>query len=677
MADIQATILKKYGIDIAQENIFKLYKLANADVTSQELQTAIETTRKRWTQSVNGANEKNAKRDGERLAKADKYEAILKDDRLRKEVFAFYNGKNSGGSAGESTDFARGYFQLIETSKKLKKEDVDFFFEYYTSERKNKKAIIEMLEKDFKIRGLGKNKGDTDTEEESQEENTEDEQNPKKKQFIVNLFQKETILKLRKMFDFYTAAGQTPEVVQKYPGLSGSLYDYLNLDQTESLSQLQDFTNTMKTETFNVRQEKGSQFICMVDMFNKLGELCRCPDVIDNFPEFKLLVKYPSLTPYMYSFVEMKKPTLQGIIDVANKEYVFRDEMDFISSYYNPVRDNFGITNNPAIINIIKKAQKQAKANKKLDELDKKLGRQKQRKLGMIPNLIYWMVYWPIFLLYFVFEVFRAIFTQIGKLAIPVFIAIFVELNIVLPKTAGIDNMLVFRKILRKEEWVAYLQESMGFSTGNMISIILMSLITLLIFLVVYALPPFLISLFVSEAADNLNKQYDWIGTERTFQSLFQKLKQKIDTQFREKKEKLIQASIVQIMINVVCLIVVCLLIHFVPIGFKTFSEKTGYFQRTETVTEEAGAEDVEDETEQSEELPEKIMVVTVSSANIRSGPGTDYGVVATGTQGEEYIATGNQEQKSSGRIWYEIYLDDAKEQTGWASEKVISEKTE
>lgn len=28
----------------------------------------------------------------------------------------------------------------------------------------------------------------------------------------------------------------------------------------------------------------------------------------------------------MYSFVEMKPNTLKGIIDVANKDYVFRDD---------------------------------------------------------------------------------------------------------------------------------------------------------------------------------------------------------------------------------------------------------------------------------------------------------------------------------------------------------------
>ena len=53
MADIQTTVLKKYGIDIAQENIFKLYKLEKADPSPQELQNAIDATRKRWTQSVN------------------------------------------------------------------------------------------------------------------------------------------------------------------------------------------------------------------------------------------------------------------------------------------------------------------------------------------------------------------------------------------------------------------------------------------------------------------------------------------------------------------------------------------------------------------------------------------------------------------------------------------------
>lgn len=277
MADIQTTVLKKYGIDIAQENIFKLYKLEKADPSPQELQNAIDATRKRWTQSVNGANEKNAKRDGERLAKADKYEAVLKDDRLRKEVFAFYNGKKNGSNATGNTEFAKEYFKLIETSKKLKKEDVEFFFAYYPAEKRNKKAIVEMLQKEFKIPGIGSKGAEEESGEESGEENTSGEKNKKEKPFIVNLFQKETIFKIRKMFEYYATAKQTSDVIKKYPQIEESLYEYLRLDETDTLTRLQTFVNSMKTEVFNVRQEKGSDFICMVDLFNKLGELCECP----------------------------------------------------------------------------------------------------------------------------------------------------------------------------------------------------------------------------------------------------------------------------------------------------------------------------------------------------------------------------------------------------------------
>ena len=161
MADIQSKILSKYGIDIAQENILKLYKIDSADISPQDLEAKIQDTRKRWNSSINGANEKNAERDRARLEKADKYEAILKNAKLRKEVFNFYN-KPSGPAGGGatpgsgSTAFAKEYFELVATTKKIKKADVDFFFKYYQSERKNKKAILEMLSKELKVNGLGK-----------------------------------------------------------------------------------------------------------------------------------------------------------------------------------------------------------------------------------------------------------------------------------------------------------------------------------------------------------------------------------------------------------------------------------------------------------------------------------------------------------------------------------------
>ncbi len=58
---------------------------------------------------------------------------------------------------------------------------------------------------------------------------------------------------------------------------------------------------------------------------------------------------------------------------------------------------------------------------------------------------------------------------------------------------------------------------------------------------------------------------------------------------------------------------------------------------------------------------------IIVPEGNVRSGPGTDYGVLNVVHEGEQYIFTGNQDQPGT-RVWYEIYLDEKKEETGWVS---------
>ena len=106
-------------------------------------------------------------------------------------------------------------------------------------------------------------------------------------------------------------------------------------------------------------------------------------------------------------------------------------------------------------------------------------------------------------------------------------------------------------------------------------------------------------------------------------------------------------------------------IIHFTSIGFHKLGEMTGYGQKESVETE--FYEESEDEKPVGE-----TMIITESSANIRSGAGTDYDVVMTATQGQTFVATGNQETAANGRIWYEIYLNEEMIQTGWASEKVI-----
>lgn len=672
MADIQSKILSKYGIDIAQENIFKLYKIDSADISPQDLEAKIQDTRKRWNSSINGANEKNAERDRTRLEKADKYEAILKDAKLRKEVYIFYNKPSNptgGGAApgGGSTNFAKEYFELVATTKKIKKADVDFFFKYYQSERKNKKAILEMLSKELKVAGLGKegkyaDEGDT-TDEEGKKK---DDSSP----LIVNLFQEATVLKIRRAVEKFEEAAQSNELCQRYPEIRNGLYSFLEIKDVENAEQFKNIMTAKGKEVYAVRQERGAEYVPLVDLFNILQSISDYQDVVDNIPEFKLLLKYPNLTPYMFAFVEMKPSTVKGLVDVANRDYAFRDDTDFILNYYKPIHDNFGISDS-GIGAILRKAEKKAKQNKVLNDIDEKLGRNKnKRKISLGAEIIHWLVYWPIFSVYFVFEVAKAIFTELHRFAIPVFIILFGLESWLLPKL-GIDNLLILRKVFFKNEWLSYLDSFWGETGINLVENILLSLIIVIILLIVYVVPPLFVSLFIAEFADDFNKRFDWVGIERTFQQIFQILRKKTEDQYLAQKKLFVRRKIGKVIINIVSLAVLVAIIIASPIAFRNLSETTGYFQKEETV--EYVSDSISEAAKEDDEKPiGQTMVITESSANIRSGPSTDYDVVVTASKGDTFVSTGNQETASNGRIWYEVYLDEDMNQTGWASQKII-----
>lgn len=126
MLDLRNRILQQYNIDIEKENVFKLYGIANPNLTDDEIEESIEKTRKKWIMSSNGSNERIAQRDKNRLAQAENYEGILRNKKLRKEVYRFY-GNNKGGTGNKSNSqgsiaFAKSYFELVGSTKKIKKE---------------------------------------------------------------------------------------------------------------------------------------------------------------------------------------------------------------------------------------------------------------------------------------------------------------------------------------------------------------------------------------------------------------------------------------------------------------------------------------------------------------------------------------------------------------------------
>lgn len=97
-------------------------------------------------------------------------------------------------------------------------------------------------------------------------------------------------------------------------------------------------------------------------------------------------------------------------------------------------------------------------------------------------------------------------------------------------------------------------------------------------------------------------------------------------------------------------------------------------FEAVQDDIEQDGNEQEDDMQYDSEE--EKIIfVITASNANIRSGPGTEYDVIDNAKAETVFYGTGNEIVNESGRVWYEIYLDEEHTKIGWASEKVIEKQ--
>ncbi|MFI3177228.1 MAG: SH3 domain-containing protein [Eubacteriales bacterium] len=681
--DIQSNILKKYKIDLKEDNIFKLYKIDNPRLSEIELDKKIQDTRSRWNTSINGANEKNAERDGKRLERADQYEAILRDGKMRIKAYEYYSsssgkGSGSGTSSDESSiEFARVYFRLIATTKKVKREDVDFFFQYYQSQRKHKKAIVEMLTKEFKVYMLKKDKEYDDnvgTLRLESESEVKEEKKPSStsKGMIVNLFQETTLLRIRRAVEKYEEILQIQEICDRYPQLLEGFYNYLEIKEVTTAQEFLEKMTLKGKEIYAVRQERGAIYIPLVDLYNLLKGAGECQDVQDNILEFKLLLQYPSLTSYMYSFVEMKPATLKGIINIANEEYTFRNDTDFLLNYYIPIHDNFGIGDG-SIHSILRKAEKQAKKNKILNAVDEKLGKRKDKRKKILgAEIIHGLIYWPVLMVYLVFEVAKIFFTHLKQLAILIFVLIVGIQNWLIGRTEW-PNLLVLRKILFKEQWVSFLEEFSGMTVDATYLIVGGSIMMIVGLLAVYLIPGLFVFIFLREFSGDFNKRFDWIGLERTFQKILGDIKKKTYERYKESKSQFIKSKIPSMILNVLCVAIVIGMIHYVPIGVNYLSELTGYGQAI--TTEEFLEEEELEETLVEEELltEEHVnMVISVSSANIRQGPSTDYAVVIVAMQGEVFVATGEEEMASNGTIWYEIYLDEDMVETAWASEKVL-----
>ncbi len=670
MADLREKIQSRYGIDIDRENIFKLYRIDRPDLTEGQLEEKIKECRERWQKSINGANEKNAERDRARLEKAAMYEGILKDTKLRKELYRYYE---KSAASGSETAFARDYFMVIGSSRQIVRQDVDFFFRYFKSERKNRAAILEMLKKEFKVSGLGKEGKDT-------AENGEDDATGEKKKqsgtVIVNRFQETTILDISKCFHLFVDAASKEKAVARFPKLSDSLYDLLELDEIGSIRDFAVLMKKKREEASGLRLDDGGQdnFTPLVDLFNKMAELAEYKDVSDNFPEFKLLIMYEKLNPYMFLVREVRPRTLETIFELAKKQYAFLDMNQFVAEYFEPIYDNFGIVT-IGLGAIFRKAGKKASRSRVMEAIDKFLGIDKRYRIPLPAMILHYMAYLPIYLLYLFFEASKVVFAMFQKIALPVFAAVFFGMNFLTFNEWGI-SVFDLLKIPFKSQWYEYLSWIFGFEVNNWAIAVPTTFGIIGMYALLYLLTSYAASRFTYLFASTMNANVDWVGFERTFREMFKAASRGSANQFRNKKSRFYAGKAGIVLLYLLCIF----LVTGANRAMSTSLADLG--MQTETTAAEEETDDsydglpypgfIEADTEAPDKMEPHYLEISASAANIRSGAGTDYAAVSVANAGEQFEWTGETSEFSDGTTWYEIYLDDDRIQTGWVSGNVI-----
>ena len=675
MTDIREEILNEYGFDIDSIDLISEYKIGSPDLSGEELEELLDKKRKSWEKTArNRYREDKARAAKERLEHVDSYEAVLRNQTLLKALFAV-RGKEK--DAEYYVEFARQYFQLTVQGGSADSKDVEFFFRYYQGQIKNRKAILEMLEQEF-----GLKKQDSKHLEKEEEEGDQKKKKAKQSRIIVSLFSAQTLYDLQYCFNKQEEARKSEKVCAAFPDVKGPMDVFLQLTPTPSLSQFKSYVEDQRTSVYNRVQEGQRELDCLVDLFNTLSGLLGHKDVNDNFGEFVLLVRYNKFSPYMYELVAPTEKTLRGLFELADSSYGFRSFEDFMAKYFVPVYQNFGIQDDK-IKKLIKDAQKSAKREKRQEarwdyqEGQETQAQEQEEKLSFFANLLFILANLPFYLTVGVFELVRFLVWKVRYVTILAAIPIMaLWLPLVTAVVGGYDTAEGYGSGLLSNAWNA-LRYMFGDTAAQSIS---GTVVLALALVLAGIIPVILVVQGFWRTGTQMRKEIDWLGIKRTNQSIVRERKKKFAKKLREAKGTAVTGFLIAAVMNI-------LLLGGIGCGVGIIGQR---FYRQYRITQELARNrrearearerrEAEEASEEEEEQEADAVqdygsaVITASAANVRSGAGTDWDVVTVAPQGSSFALTGNSQTTEGGSVWYEIYLDETGNQTGWVSQTVIN----
>lgn len=675
-ANIREKILKEYGIDIDVTDLLKLYKISDPKTDKEKLETLFQEAHDKFVKQSNSTMDEVVKRGREALEKEAVYQEILKKKDYIEKICQY---KNQAGKEEnkEKTAAAREYFSVIKESKKIQKNDIIFFYDYFYDQRKYKNEISEFLIKECGVakaeveRAGKKGSEDTGESEEKKKENSD---------FCVTFCDRQTLILLKKAQDSLRQADWTEKVKGKCRETGRrELYDFLDLSKWTDCEQFQAYIDNKRVEIDRYAKE-SHDFDPLLDLYNTVSRAVNARDFSQNFGIYKTVIQFQDLAPFLFAIEGMTKGALSGLYRTARQHnYNFIDTGDLLLNYFLPVYQNFGIDIH-GIRSEIKRLEHEKYKRKVMGVIDKVVGRKKETYLPFWKNLLFLICYFPFLMMFLVFETVKFIAYHIRYLAFvaaPLVIAdlMFYFWTWMVSSSAGVhlfsrNGRMIAKMVLSglKSDFAQAVYLMGGELYGGKAEFtsstaITMGILVIAIELFAAVIPGILVGTAMWKAAAGMQKKYDWIGTERTLLMIYENLRKNFKT---KKVWKALIPMLVYIIVGT-CLFTghrkLSGMGHSLADNYTYWAER----QKAEETVEEA-------ETEGETEAPHyETMVITAGAANIRTGAGTDYGIILAAPQGTVFEATGNMSQSGGGSVWYEIFLDSSHTETGWASEKVIA----
>ena len=119
-------------------------------------------------------------------------------------------------------------------------------------------------------------------------------------------------------------------------------------------------------------------------------------------------------------------------------------------------------------------------------------------------------------------------------------------------------------KIGNHKQWYEFVETFSRMKIETKSDVIIESIIAVILLLLLYGIPTFIVTDFIFESAVMLKVNTDWVGIERTFNVLCKKIKENTINKYSLYKDKYVKKEIKKVFINFICILVVILLISLI-----------------------------------------------------------------------------------------------------------------